>query len=206
MLKYNLEYIKYIRLAIISVLLSAVLIFAGKFLCNYILVLGIVIIIIGVIFLLLGLLFIKAAKSSVAVYNDGLLIPAIVIEEPNVMLTMADVGNEGNDVYAIKKVKLHRCGNEVLRKGDKVTFCAYFDNSDDDLNIWTMYVPSFVPWATDDKEVLRACVNAIDEEEWTLIKAIAPCVNDLEFDTVYIVDINDGKISFNKARRIRQEK
>lgn len=111
--------------------------------------------------------------AGTSAYTSGLLVPAMVAStQPLELLALADVNATENEPpqwaykhFAVNALPLHQ---PVV--GERIPCVALFGGKVYDR--WTNFEPRPLCWATDDAEVLKSNMEAIEEHEWNLLAGI----------------------------------
>lgn len=157
---------------------------------------GIVGILVSLILAFLSYMFGNASLKKSVAYENGLLIPAIIVNtNPIQILAIADMSaDEAVDpVYGVKKMTVNNLPNHVVEKGEKVPCVALFGMAYKGYR--RMFEPRPVSWGYKNKDVIQEAIQAISqddvegkfENEWEML---------YEIETKYSDKIKDDELTF----------
>ncbi len=100
-------------------------------------------------------------------------------------------------------------GDWSYKRGDRMPCSSAFGYVDSARGIWTSVNAIPLVWGTNDRGDLQACVEAVSDFEWKLLEELAPEVDELQVDELYMIhrqpDGGPRKFSFEQIELVDEE-
>lgn len=120
-----------------------------------------------------------------AQYSNGYLAPGLVVSSnPTKILTLVPIQYSGATIWGCNMIRPGK-GDWNIYSGEKIPCSVNFSSPDKNARIYSMFLSVPLIWATDNRQQLRSCIEAINAEEWRLLQDLAPCADKLDDDIPY---------------------
>lgn len=176
------------RYRMLLIAMNMLVIAVGLWCASYSFTIGVCIAVIGYAGALI--IFLLGDRRKYGDFTDGFLASAVVIStEPVKILVLTPIGFTGKLVWGTCIIALSEKGDWKYAVGDRVPCSVWFEELDIGYRMYRMFHPQPLIWATDDCEQLNACINAIDEEEWSLLEEVLQQVDQIDENIPYELQI-----------------
>lgn len=125
-----------------------------------------------------------------AVYESGLLVPAVITNTNPVEVTvLSDVSaTDDKSQLACKKIKLRTLPLHTISIGEKIPCVALFGGMSD--GCYTNFDPRPLAWATANIEDITRNIGLIDNSEWDFLEIVKDKVPQMNSDQIAYFDEN----------------
>lgn len=186
--KYDLYYKGYIRFSLLHLFISVGTTYGliNLYLTNHY-IWASLLVPVALIFLFFSYSMYNGSKPQV--YNQGLLVPAVITStHPLEIVALANLESSNPDgvTWGCKRIDIKALPDHSIMIGERVPCIALFSSPSD--GIYTFFEPRPLTWATSDKANILNALQQIEPEEWELLNSVAKRVNELKINSLAKID------------------